>query len=548
MQIQNVAINRNGALQSAVRQWQLISPVTVPPLQVFQKVVYLRFVTDGVADQISIDEEATTLRAVFQPYDYDAITQSEPTLRALRTSSEGAVIVTLDAPRQVRQVSYPSYLLELYRLDGNKLADNPTVSVSNATTLSEDFTDRRFAIRLKKPDGQHEPLSPGDILELRLRSYPTGPRLGIAKPGALSSGVFFWQAPGEIGKTASMSQGEVNAGTALVKELQRYLDGLSALHSPLPQCVDIALVIESDAPCTLNITAFYIMYHLVSKSFFPYKEKQVLRFPGNQVTAQKISVKLSGNAIVTSATLQTVESFRSDRPLSSNNGDSLPSMALAQKEGIYIGGEKWVAQSITPQQAISVSGIVLGLMSVADKTELAIELHEDWHGQPSGKKLVETMRILGQLGKRNWVTLRFPESIVIPSQPHWILIKATSGCAVWLVKPGNSPVRVLEKSCQKNLWTELSIFDGLQAIYRLCSQSNEVQQETPPITLHVGTQAVTSTNRQNDIQEFDLTFALNNHLDTQTVDNTIPLTFTAIVPGIMTVYPPYIKYDISDLE
>src|SRR5829696_7064273 len=165
MSIASVTTIGGTPLPSATGRWEVTSPVGVLPLRFFQRALILRFVTEGVADGIQIDSNATTLKGTFSSYDYDALSPSEPALKALVTGSGGAVIVALDAPRQVRQVrlspgkvSGLGHAVELYRLDGNTLTEKPTSSISvqsNAAVFpeGEGFTDARFAVRLQGPAG-----------------------------------------------------------------------------------------------------------------------------------------------------------------------------------------------------------------------------------------------------------------------------------------------------------------------------------------------------------------------------------------------------------
>jgi hypothetical protein len=584
MNITSATTVESDSPQPATGRWQVASLVEAPPLRFFRRVVRLRFETGGMADRLSIDAKTTTLKAVFQPYDYDALNPGEPSLKALLSASDEAVIVTLDAPRQVKQVRLspgsvpgPGSPVELYRLDGEALADEPTVTAKvQGVDLAEesfvvgrkkalersfgarmatlpadaDFTDTRFAIRLG--GSADRSLRVDDLVGVQIRGYPAGPRLGISDPNEPDSATFFWQVPGEIGKTPPDERGNVDAGGAFAKALEGYLDDFfarsaaSSADGHPPRFVDVALVMASDAPCTLNITAFDITYHLVRQSFPSHEEKQVLRFPGERVTAQEVSVQLPGEITVTSATLETVESFRRDRPLSFDDGHDVPDATPTQKEGVHVGVERWIAQGITPPQAMSVSGIAIALMSISNNTELLVALQEDWHGQPSGKRLATGEITLDRIGQRGWATLLFPDAITLPSSLCWILVKAANGRAVWLVDAGSTPARMLERSNDANVWAELSGFKGLQALHRLYSRSKQAREQHPT-SLTVGTHAAAAMSEQNGTKAYDLASTFNDYLSSSpssTPATTIPLTFTSALPGLVTIYPPTIEYDL----
>ena len=566
MNITSVAVTqKDNTLQSAIQQWHVALAVGAAPLQFFRQVMYIRLATGSTADSISIDAANTSLKAKFQSYVYKAQVQ----IKALNAGTNEAVVVTLDAPRQIHQIHLSSgttsgsgYSLEFYRLDGDAIADKPTVTTAvanNIATLSEsdDFRDARFAIRLRA-SGTHRPLLASNISELHVRSYPTGPRIGIVYPDKtalqksedLSSRIFFWQQPGEI-TAADANQSNVDAGQNLAAELQRYLDTYFD-DTSLPETIEVALVIESDSPCILNVTAFNVAYHPATESLTSSDgkkvEKCVLRFAGDRVSSQDVPIPLPSNATITSATVETVQSFHRDRP-TSGNYDILTSAVLNQKEGIAISVEKWAALCIKPPQAISVSGIAFGVMALSKKTELLVELQEDWHGQPSGKKLAGGTIALEQPGLCNWVTLLFSKATALPAQSHWILVKAASGRAVWLANSGTgtSSVRILDRPSEMAVWSEVSILNGLEALYQLISHSDKAQKQQPA-TLSIGTHTVARINTANGSQTFDVTNALKACLADQpssSITTTVPLTFTAIARGIITVYPPHIEYDIN---
>ena len=569
MNLASVAAVQGGALQAAVRQWDVITPVAQGPLRFFRQVIYLRFAVGSIADGVSIDADTTTLEADFQPYEYDARLSNSSLAASLTPSVDNkALIVELDAPRQALRVQLRAgrtvgskQELEFYRVDGKILAEQATVTVSMqnaAATLTEEFTDIRFALQLKGAGGSS--LTASDIEEIHIRSYPTGPRFGVANPDDLLeqeealSVAFFWQEPGEL---RDADQRHVAADKAFAVGLQRYLDAyfdalsVSSGTHPSTDHVDVALVVESDAPCRLNVSAFNIGYHAVVRNFFSAGlkvGKQVLRFAGNQFDTQEVPVLLPRNAQVSSATLQTIESFKPDR-VATSNGSGLPAGTPSEKTGVYIGVEKWVAQGVTPTQAVSASGIALGLLPLANQTELQVELKADWRGEPSGKTVVEGIIALEQAGQRNWVMFLFPKPITLPAQLHWILLKAARGHAIWLAKPGGTPVRVLESSSQMATWTESNVLTGLEALYWIFSRNQQTKDQplAPPVTLAIGSATVTGVSVPNDTRTFNLKAALNAYLAQSPSSDAVlavPLTFAAATPGLITVHPPHIEYDI----
>lgn len=567
MSMTRIATSPGGALQPATQLWLITAREGVPPRAFFQQVLYVRFAVGG-ADQIVVHASTTTLSGAFAAYAYNALDAAAPPLPEPVLSTGGVLIVTLDVPRQVTQVQLAAHTvpgeghgLEFYRLDGHVLSSKPTLTVTacaqdDTATLNEAFVDSRLALRLKtNSTDQQVNLAADSLTALHVMSYPTGPRIGLAPPDNPLAAVFFWQAPGEL-KDDMASAGTVDAGAVMAEALQRYLDRVRAeqleqlLADPLaglPDHIDIALVIQSDAPCALTISGFSIPYHLVQESF-PERQipKYVLRFTDNRRRTESIPLTLPGNATVQSATLRVSESLRKDLPVAGTGAVALET-ALDQQQGAYLDFERWVAQQIVPSQARTVSGISLGLLAIVAETELLIELHEDWQDQPSGKKLLSGTMRLDQAGQPAWVLQLFPQAVVLATQPYWLLIKATRGQAIWLLEHGNRPARTLEEAAHTGAWRVIRSFAGLEALHQLLDMSDGATQPDgqAPGAFAVSVNGVTGTLTTDAARTFDLTTAVSTYLASQPSCSgpiAIPLLCTAVVPGIITVYPPRIEY------
>ncbi len=556
---------------STTGRWEVTSPVGASPLRVFRQVLVLRFVTGGIADDIRIDPNATSLKGTFSSFGYDALNPGEPGLEAVLSGSGGAVVVALDAPRQVSQIQLISgrasgtgNSVELYRLDGNTLAEKPTSSASvqgNAAVFPQSvgFTDARFAVRLEGPAGSS--LSSGDLAAVQVSSRFAGARIGLSDPTEPDSATFFWPTPEEIGETPPASQTNVEAGQALAAALQRYLDDFFArLETSTeeagptdegkpqpPEFVDVALVVESDAPCVLDLVALDVAYHQVARSFYSgtgkTTDKQVLRFPGELGVAREVLLQLPPNSTVRSARLETVESFSPDRPLASGNDP--PNATLTQNKGVHVSVERWAAQEVVPPQAISITGVAVALLTVTQNTQVLVELQEDWEGQPSGRKLAAAALALDRAGRRDRVTLRFPEAVTLFSETYWLLIGTASGQAVWLADAGDGDVKVLDRTAGAPV--ESKSLDGLNTVYGLLARDIQTQEQQPA-SLSVGAMTVSGATGQDNVRTYDMTPAVSSYLDS-TIETasltTVPLTLTSAFRGLVTMYPPEIEYDLQ---
>ena len=530
-----------------------------PPLRIFRQILLLRFVTGGLADGIRIDPEATSLKGKFSSYDYDALNPDEPALQAVLSNSGDAVVVALDAPRQVSEIhlspgkaSGAGYSVELYRLDGNTLTEKPTGSASvqnNAAAFPESvgFTDARFAVRLEGPASTS--LSSGDLAAVQLRSRFAGARIGISDPSEPNSATFFWPTPEDIVETPPASLTDVEAGKAIAAALGRYLDDFFAPpqpsdgNEPLPEFVDVAMILESDAPCVLDLEALDVVYHPLTRSFHSGDgetlDKQVLRFPGELGVARELLVRLPSNASIGSARLETVESFATDRPLASS--DDPPNTPLAQDKGVHLSVGRWAAQAVVPPRAMSVSGVAVSLLPLARGTRVLVELQEDSDGRPSGKKLATASLTLDQPGRRDRVALPFPEVVTLFSERYWLLLGTAAGQAIWLADSGDGDLKVLDRTTDG-----LKALDGLVATQQLLVRDGQTQEQQPA-SLAVGGNTVVGTAGQDNARTYDLSSAIRSYLDSSVKTDqatTIPLTLTSALRGIVTVYPPEIEYDL----
>lgn len=257
MLIQTVATARGGPEVRAAGVWSVDGSVAGPTHPFYRRVLYLRFRTGGHADRVVVHSAPSRLEGTFHPADLTlAHLLSPPT----QLGGGTALLLALPVPLQLRWARLrQGGTVEVYRVDGNTLADAPTVSAASGTALPADppFVDLRFAVR-QRSGSAHRTLAPGDLTGLGLRGLPTGARIGIA-PAADPSAAVFFSRPGE-----GAQAGDVNAGEEMAAALQRHL---GSLPSPLPETVEVALVVESDAPCRFRLTRLRIHYSLVRESF-----------------------------------------------------------------------------------------------------------------------------------------------------------------------------------------------------------------------------------------------------------------------------------------
>jgi hypothetical protein len=524
------------------------SPVGTVPLRTFREVLYLRFAAGGLAEGIALAPAATVLRARFGPRDYEALHPGAPLSPAAVRVLDGALVVELDAPRRLLSVRLvegkvpAGSTLRVHRLDGQALAEKPTATASAAPggIFSFDFTDARFALRLQGPAGPVS-LVAADVLAVQVRADPAGARIGIAAPDSLAAPALVWPDSGDAAPAV-----EVNAGKALAEALERHL---AALPAPLPDTVDVALVIAADAPCRLDLLALEVPYRLVRLSFGSgFKSgpnagpsKEVLRFAGTGAADRSLLLQLPGGATVVEAKLDTLPSLRGVRPVPGASGAT--AAEPVEQTGVRVDGRAWVAQRLTPPQAVAVRGIAVGLLGLTPGAKLTLELREDHQGEPTGRTLAEGSLPLDQAGRRLWSTVFLSAPVILPAQPCWLLLTAAAGEAVWLARSGEATVRVLGRP--EAPAARRADIEGLETLHRLLVVEAS-QTGIPALELRLGDMAVAeTTGGEGDRKSFDLAAALTRHLAGRSASSPqdIPLAFSSAVPGSLTVYPPRITYE-----
>ncbi len=455
--------------------------------------------------------------------------------------------------------------IEIYRVDGDAIAEEPTCTVGNNEEI-EDFVTTKFAMKVIDKSKMYAHLETKHVLDVIVHSNPTGPRIGIAAPvpegDAHEVIEYFWNVPGEIAEQADTVPIGKNPNEELAKALTRYLnDQFNTIFDDaednnqlpdIPDNINVDLVLESDTPCVFNATQFKINYTLVrQRSSLPYKgvspqEKTVVRFPGNALTTETVTMEIPNNAEVIAAGLKT-EASLGGKP--SYAAGSMQPLTASHRTGINIAEDRWVAQQVSPDKAITINGLALGLMNLEKETELLVELHEDWNGQPSGKKVLEARIQLNILGERIWSRIPLRDSIPLATQSYWILLKSAKGTALWFTRSGEGqPVQVLQAAQEKAPLTKITEVKGVEAYYTFFSASTHGQVPQAPFELAMDNTPIPPITMENETINFELKDALNSKLSPDAEEKlvSISLHLKSAFPGIVTVYPLRIEYRLME--
>jgi hypothetical protein len=595
-------------VDGGARDYEVEDIVNGPGGSFFRRTLKLRFNTAGAPDRVIVVPENTMFSAAFsgKVYDVRNVKSSFPTLEDLK-AKDGAIVVTLSRPWKIKRIvlsfeskeifdfndvwacalpvgeetekvsfngkTQPVYIpeidVELYRVDAEAIAAEPSVTGENGKNFLIDFIADKFAIKAKGA-GAPKALHLDNLLKLEIQTYPTGPRIGISEPAKIPADYlplgYFWQVSGEIKDPSREDFPNEAAGERLAAALQRYFDDLLTdlneeaareNRSPaIPDLVEVALVCESDAPCDLSID-LDIAYWLVRDSFsipegdISAPEKQVLHFNGERLISAGVNITLPRSINIQSATLNIDASFGLQPSVALKNILQLASSD--QNTGAFIGQDRWIAQGVELREAASITGIALSVMAIDTETELSVELQEDWNDRPSGKKLAEARVPVPYVGRRELVRADFQEAITLYTAPFWLILKATRGAAIWNTRPAPEAVmkayRRHDHDAASAHWVE---FKNMSVDYSLFSNSINAIAENPLISLSIGGLPPEPLNLVDNVlsvspQHFKSALStILSDVSPTASSVTILLSFTTVASGFITVYPPHIEFGLSE--
>ncbi len=539
--IENLSLVQGGTATSETG-WNIEQKTGRHPIIFYRKIFYLRFLLNNNPDKIAINQDSTELQGSFASLEYNS---AAPGSEADITPYADSFIVDLKtAPGYLSKININNAnvsQVEIYRVDGNRLMSDPTLTINNNTTISEEFVAARFAVKANKSNGDHIQFTKDEIQAINIISYPTGPRIGLADPAKTEGTISFWQEPGLIKPDNISSTFSLNASTAFAEALQGYLNRYFEVNNPVDQQhIDIALIVESDAQCRFSLSRFAVYYSPVLTGFrMPDGQKSdkiVLRFAKDKIESHNINIKVPLD--FTEAELSLEPSFGNNPPLLTEKDCPVNENALNQ--GVYINNINWAALPVQPEKAGILQGIYLYLLPLNIKTEIIIELQEDWQGEPSGKLLQTCQTTMGKAGEREFVLFRFAQELPLNPGSYWILLKASFGTAVWLAGQGKGRVKFFaqkQNSIQKESFNSLV---DTQPVYKLIFK----RQKNHFSCLQLSIKDNIINPEPDDKNKYNLKNSIAQYLNSKPGDNTlsdVPLTFTGTGPGLVTVYAPVIK-------
>lgn len=518
----------NGLYESLVastaitqKQIALTRPVAVDGVTLFRSVLYLVVPLDAICERISLAPTAS-LTVQFSPLDVTLRHDSEGWNQSPWEYDEEQVRVDLALPIRVHRIDSGGYgKAALHRMDGDNIIETPTLTVTTHRAIEGDFTASRFMVALSSPgkppsvsvqaaikkstgmkglaSSQSEkkqvaamqkpganPVHGVDqseweaLLEalygyalngIAVQGKPTSPRLTLMNPDQTETLWQWLEFPGEQTVTRSV--------TVTAEQWQPALDRAFAARGEGDQELVLPLIIESDAPCHVQVHATHFQCKRQASLLagdvtlrFSEQRQETLTLPLQlpEVGAEELqlgfSVTKGGGAVPTGP---------------------LPALESLAKTGFRLQTGDHMATSLTLAAGTFLRGYALPWWPLEEKANLSLALYADESGVPAKQPLVSTRQVVEGEAPQ-WLMFNWPEQVV-PAGVYWLQMSVEDGSGLWLAAPGNAR---LHRHCLHVLPEVITV---AQTPMHYALQDAGAQGTSPGATLYLNGTAVALTRQ-----------------------------------------------------
>jgi len=547
--------------------------------------------TAGITEDL-LFAESTRLRLRARHLVFDALDGQAPERAQLRNAT-GGVRLTLPLARVIHSIHFigaaaaGGKTTQLFRVDGDVIADEPAMSYTNpaarggtyrrttggkpvaeagvaaptahgpavkhpdsgiTASVTDDrlgglpggelgLVDREVVVRLDSAD----PIGTGDISSVHLSSGPENLRVSVRLPALGDEAVPL--------PLAFILNRQIDAGDALRDQLEalvrRLRDRLAEENSgvqipTLPDPLLFELDLESDAPCRFEIDHFAVDYRLLRESFPTGEPKQVLRFAGDQLDRQRLTIQLPGGANLHQADIRIHASTADDAAATgaSHQGES-PGMiaAAADGRGLRIDARHGWSSPIDLVDAQLARGLDLLLGPLQTGVRLRLELVGDTDGMPGGERLGLAEGTAGPPGTSQWQRLVFQQAILLQPGVYWLTLISLGGAAIWYTRPsvGHRALHVGDDQDGAIAEDQAGIASWLAA-----DGPARTGQEVPAISLNGQRLSASVDGRQ---LVYDLMPGITPNTGPVGTLLDVDLEILGSGPGPMTLYPPRLVFE-----
>ncbi len=432
-------------------------PVGSEPQRKYRQTFTCTLPTGGVADGIRfLPETRLTLRLQMLEFDARAPGAFES---ASVTDRGNKVLLQLPAARTLHRVKIAGatgQLIRAFRTDGPVTAEEHFAQALHVSAGAElDILDPRVALGFSN----EAELAASQIQLVILRSLPANPKVGLKVP-LLGEDEFFLS--GEDGpllpdplQSATLDAALLRVLTTLSGRIQNALAG-----GLLPASLPLQIIVESDTPALLQITAFNLDYRLLRRRFStpalgtePAK-KQVLRFGGGTLQTQEIALEVPKAASFARAVMKLTSTFAlAAAGEAEAEAGEVSEVAVAGEQALHLlaGGE--VAARIALPGALLPEGGTAEVLVLSGQPLVSARLYADDSAAP-GALLAQASFAAHRVGQRQTYRFRFPRSAVVSGQA-WLALTLSEGAAAWLLAAGEQGAACARSAA--GTWTRIDI-------------------------------------------------------------------------------------------
>ncbi|MBV1878735.1 MAG: hypothetical protein KUG79_13925 [Pseudomonadales bacterium] len=584
------------------------TPVDVNGRTIYRNSYILKFNLDPTTDGIVVDQENTLLTGDFKPCqihlnqtDTNYQLQDWQASDVTAGANSDLIKVRLTHPfRLVRVNSYDSRGVEVLRLDGEAVSDEPTIFGNANAPFSAEFIGRNFALRRVTPfnvalglnfqsvskldfseenakqkmqgeytgstgaggksdvsknnGGKQAAVNAFGIKNIELQSYPTGPRVLLGKIGALVDSetalTRVWQVAGEQTEPATALLSTAQQAEVFSNQLQNLCDdyfneirgqGLSPAAE-----VFLPIVFESDTPAHLHFGLINIEYSMLRNHFDNIDTKQNIKFDGRTLEHNKLNLSLPPLANIRKAEVEINISMSAVSGLGQNAGLIA---SLDKNVGVRAAGDVVVCRKITPTNAFNSDTVAIAVMPLSPNVNITVQIIEAINGGPNGALLGSASLTAEFQNNQQWVVAAMDKTVLLDTADYWLCVSCTEGEMLWLGQSGVAEEVILGPTTVTNsaaTTTQLRTtkITTIAPLYEFgLSQGNVDFSQA--LAMQVGEVSAELMLTDGAKLKYDFAVGLNQLLGTHSEDAAAAVIVGAASAGSITVYPPAITYDFE---
>jgi hypothetical protein len=435
----------------------LTSPVQEDGVTLFRFTLYVRVPLDERCQGLVL-APSSKLQVRFEPATVQ-VTRSDSAWVTKWDDGPDQVTVHLVYPAPIAKVHSDIYAkVDLHRVDGDAVSEQPTVSASTGQTLPEAFVAPVFQAVFSEPNPvavarvvsqkvhekqthtfqslsagavQSESIKTGDtaydemkvaaIMEsalgrLDLSGKPTTPRLRLLSADQ-SENLWQWLEPGEHASAITYSA----QGADLAGQLQPALDRALALREGGETQMVLPLLVESDAPCRVTLQQANLEFRLQADLL---SAPAQLSFAGGSEQIRLVSLETPA---VQAVRLQLQASIALRDPQTAGEPEALAD----GRTGVQLAAGLQAAALWEAERPYWLTGIAVAWYGLSEQAALHVSLLPEAGGPATATgSLADASLGTSAIGPA-WLRFLWPQVALQPGR-YWLRLQVEDGSGLWL--------------------------------------------------------------------------------------------------------------------